>query len=74
MPGKLRPFKSLYFGDAAAEDEAEKWPELFVKSFYDLRNAVDRITNGDAYLLIGPKGAGKSSYIEYLRLTSESKI
>ncbi|MCS7479059.1 P-loop ATPase, Sll1717 family [Umezawaea endophytica] len=72
MP-KLRPFKSLYFGEGAAEDEAVKWPELFVKSFYDPRGAVGEIKSGNAFLLIGPKGIGKSSYMEYMRLTAEDK-
>ncbi|WP_041289457.1 P-loop ATPase, Sll1717 family [Kribbella flavida] len=69
MPNHRPPFKSLYFGEAAAEDEALKRPDLFLKSFVDVRDAVRLVREGDAYLLIGPKGVGKSSYIEYLRLS-----
>ncbi|WP_345516054.1 P-loop ATPase, Sll1717 family [Phytohabitans houttuyneae] len=68
MSAEPRFFKSLYFGEASAEAEAEKWPLYFVNSFLDHSGVAKRICEGDAYLLIGPKGAGKSSYVEYLRL------
>ncbi|WP_155830381.1 P-loop ATPase, Sll1717 family [Glycomyces tenuis] len=68
-----RNFKSLYFGEIAAEDEAEKWPKMFVDGFYDLRNVSSSIREGNTLLLIGPKGAGKSSYIEYLKLSAENQ-
>lgn len=71
MPPSTRPFGSLYFGEAAAEDEAEKNPSYFVEGYYDVGDARRRIDGGDAFLLIGPKGAGKTSYIEYLKLTSD---
>lgn len=64
----LQPFPRLYFGEAASEDEAEKNPDLFVTGFYDRRDLLSRLQSGDAFLIIGPKGAGKSSYVEYLRL------
>lgn len=74
MSTGLQPFASLYFGEAAAEDEAEKNPEMFVKGFYDRRNLVQRLRTGDAFLLIGPKGAGKSSYVEYLGLRWKNDV
>ena len=67
----LRPFSKLYFGEAAAEDEAEKRPQLFLRGYYDLAESTSKIELGDAFLLIGPKGAGKSSFVEYLRLKAE---
>ncbi|NAZ80805.1 hypothetical protein GTR02_03090 [Kineococcus sp. R8] len=64
----------MYFGEAGAEVEAEKYPELFKNSFYDLAGVVAKVNDGDAFLLIGPKGAGKSSYIEYVQLMSTDSV
>ncbi len=63
-------FKNLWFGEASAETEALKAPQRFVDSYYDLSDATRRICDGDAFLLIGPKGSGKSTFVEYMRLAS----
>ncbi|WP_432151033.1 P-loop ATPase, Sll1717 family [Streptomyces sp. bgisy029] len=64
-------FSDLKFGEAAAEVEAEKDPDLLLNSFVDRWNVESKIANGDAFLLIGPKGSGKSTVVEYLRLKAE---
>ena len=67
----LPAFARLKFGEAAAENEAEKNPELLLKSFYDPWEAEQKILDGDAFLLIGPKGVGKSTVVHYLNLKSQ---
>ncbi|MCM3846357.1 hypothetical protein ND486_09160 [Pseudonocardia sp. DR1-2] len=71
MARNLREFSRLYFGEASAEAEGEKRPELLVRGYYDLADTSERVESRDAFLLIGPKGAGKSSYVEYRRLKAE---
>ncbi len=62
------PFSRLKFGEAAAEDEAEKNPKLLIDSFVDRWDLERRMNEGDVFLLIGPKGSGKSTTVEYLKL------
>ncbi|GAA4595651.1 hypothetical protein BJY16_001746 [Actinoplanes octamycinicus] len=69
MSAQRKFFKSLYFGDASAEAEAEKWPNLFLAGFLDVNDVAKGILAGDHFLLIGPKGVGKSSYAEFLHLS-----
>ncbi|MEY9215020.1 hypothetical protein NI17_016950 [Thermobifida halotolerans] len=69
----LTPFKSLKFGEAAAEDEAEKNPKLFKKSFMDPWGVVDQVQDGEVFLLIGPKGVGKSTVVEYLKIKGQEE-
>ncbi|GAA2906706.1 P-loop ATPase, Sll1717 family [Streptomyces mexicanus] len=64
-------FSELKFGEAAAEVEAEKDPDLLVDSFVDKWDVENKLARGDAFLLIGPKGSGKSTVVEYLRIKAE---
>ncbi len=64
-------FSDLNFGEAAAEVEAEKSPDLLLHSFVDKWGVENKLAKGDAFLLIGPKGSGKSTVVEYLRLKAE---
>jgi hypothetical protein len=43
-------------------------PDFFEASYFDFNSAAYRIATGDAWALIGPKGAGKSVSFEYLKL------
>lgn len=66
-------FTDLYFGMAESENEARDRPEEFVQSFVDHGDAVDLILGGTKFLLLGPKGAGKSAIAWYLELTSAER-
>jgi hypothetical protein len=47
------------FGDVAAEDDA-------VLDYFLSTNAVQRIEKGDAFLVLGRKGTGKTALVRYL--------
>lgn len=49
--------------------EASDEPELLTDGFYDFREAAYGIAARQIWLLLGPKGAGKSAVLEHLRLS-----
>ena len=61
-------FRELILGTGAAEDEAVETPELLTDGYYDPQNMPKRILAGPSFLILGPKGAGKSALCEHLRL------
>jgi len=67
MPkSKLPPMRDLHFGRVSARDERTQDSNLVRDAYYDLNGAALRITTGDAWALLGPKGSGKSYVFEYL--------
>ncbi len=65
---KATPLRELHFGQLDAHQEAIDEPELLREGFYDYREAAYGIATGATWLLLGPKGAGKSAVFEHLRL------
>lgn len=65
-------FDSLYFGKSAAEREVADNEERFVATFYDHWKAYPKFLNGDFFLLLGPKGSGKTAISEYSPTRSKS--
>jgi hypothetical protein len=57
MPVSLSKFDT--FGDVAAEDDA-------VLDYFLSTNAVQRVEKGDAFLVLGRKGTGKTAIVRYL--------
>jgi hypothetical protein len=57
MPISLSKFET--FGDVAAEDDA-------VLDYFLSTNAVQRVEKGDAFLVLGRKGTGKTAIVRYL--------
>lgn len=51
-------FKNIDFGKSAAENEPE---ELLIEGFWDNHGFVNKIINESTYLILGPKGSGKSA-------------
>lgn len=51
-----------------AGQEAIDEPDLLLNGFYDYREAAYGIASGQIWVLLGPKGAGKSAVLEHLRL------
>ncbi len=63
-------FKDVYFGCSDAETEANRYPEVFCKVFFDPHENLKKLMFGDEFLLLGRKGDGKTAYGEQLRLES----
>jgi hypothetical protein len=64
-------FKDLYFGKTDSKNEATDDPDAFVRSYVDLGGAVQEIKAGDKFLVLGPKGTGKSALAWYLQVTED---
>lgn len=62
------PFEYLYFGMASAEREAQKDPSRFLRTYYHNHDVQKTYRTKDNFLILGPKGSGKSSVSEYIRL------
>lgn len=60
--------QSLDFGRLDAKEEATVSPELLRSGYYDFEKAAYRIARGEGWVLVGPKGAGKTASIEHLNL------
>lgn len=65
---KLPPLREIRFGDLDASQEAASTPDLLKAGYFDYREAAYSIAARGAWLLLGPKGAGKSAVLEHLRL------
>ena len=65
-------FKDLIFGTGAAEDEAVEYPELLLDGYFDPQDMPKRLLDGPNFLVLGPKGSGKSALCEHLRLQAET--
>jgi hypothetical protein len=70
---KLPPLRELHFGELDASQEAARSPELLTKGYFDFRNAAYAISSQGTWLLLGPKGAGKSAVLEYLKLSWQGR-
>jgi hypothetical protein len=69
MPqAKPPPLRELRFGQLDAAQEAIDEPRLLLDGFYDYREAAYGISSGAIWILLGPKGAGKTAVLEHLRL------
>lgn len=64
-----RNFNDLYFGLASAEAEVANDPDRFLRTYYDRLNMAKRLRKQDFFLVVGPKGAGKTAVSEYIRLS-----
>lgn len=62
-------YRDLYFGKSDARNEANESQAAFVKSYVDLDGASDSVIHGNKFLVLGPKGAGKSALAWYLQAT-----
>ncbi|HET6733035.1 P-loop ATPase, Sll1717 family [Mycobacterium sp.] len=63
------PYKDLYFGKSDSRNEVSEDEEEFVKSYVDLKDASKSVMSGKIFLVLGPKGTGKSALGWYLRTT-----
>ena len=66
-------FKSIFFGYADADTEADRNPEDFKRVFFDPHNYLDELINRDRYIIYGRKGDGKTAYSAQIRLTADER-
>jgi hypothetical protein len=65
--------KDLYFGMSSAEAEAAADPDLFLRTYYDRWGLKSQLFTPQYFLIVGPKGAGKSAVSEFIRLSLEDR-
>jgi hypothetical protein len=65
-------YTDLYFGLADGKNEALENRAEFIKSFVD-QGAIDQILSDNKFLILGPKGVGKSALAWYLELTQSQR-
>lgn len=63
-------FRKIQFGKAAAEKEKSDYPHLLIEGFLNIHGYFDQILTGDKFLVLGPKGSGKSAIGAKLELDS----
>lgn len=66
-------FSEIEFGMAAAEKERSNKPHLLIDGFLDAYGYVNKVLNGDKFLILGPKGSGKSAIGSKLELESQNE-
>ena len=64
-------FKDIKFGYISAEDEFTYSPELIIEGFLDAYGCIDELLNTEKFLVIGPKGSGKSAIGSKLQIISK---
>ncbi|QSR30909.1 hypothetical protein CFI00_10460 [Nocardioides sp. S5] len=67
-PRDLPKFQELNFGDIDAAREAIEDPQLLLEGYFDYRQAAYGIETQHLWLLLGPKGSGKTAVLEHIRL------
>jgi hypothetical protein len=60
-------YADLYFGMSDSKNEVFEDPDAFVKSYVDLHDATTALISGSKFLVLGPKGTGKSALAWYLQ-------
>ena len=64
-----KDFSSLYFGKASAENEVQEDAERFLRTHLDRYSLPSRVEAHEIFLLLGPKGSGKSASAWFVALT-----
>lgn len=65
-------FGDIEFGRISAEYEVAYNPKLIVEGFLDAYGYISEIKNSEKFLILGPKGSGKSSIGSKLQSMSEN--
>jgi energy-coupling factor transporter ATP-binding protein EcfA2 len=66
-------FKDIKFGYISAEDEFTYSPELIIDGFLDAYGYIKELLNTEKFLVLGPKGSGKSAIGSKLELISKEE-
>jgi hypothetical protein len=65
-------YRDLYFGKSDSQNEANEHPDEFVRSYVDLNGVSSSALRGDKFLILGPKGTGKTALARYLQATESN--
>jgi hypothetical protein len=65
--------RNVVFGLAAAEQERFSKPELLLDGFLDAYGLVAAVRQGTKFLILGPKGSGKSAIASRIELLAHQK-
>jgi hypothetical protein len=65
-------YGDLYFGLSDSRNEAIEDRDAFFRTFVDLNDATKTIVGGSKFLVLGPKGTGKSAVAWYLEAAQQS--
>lgn len=68
-----RGLGAYYFGLAAAENEVADNPERFLATYLDKWSLLTAVEEHKRFLVLGPKGTGKSAAAHYVRLAWKRK-
>lgn len=60
-------YRDLYFGLSDSRNEANEDRDAFVRSYVDLNQSTKAVISGSKFLVLGPKGTGKSALAWYLQ-------
>ena len=69
----MRPdYTDLYFGRSDSRTEMTETHDEFIRSYVDLKSATESVLYGREFLVLGPKGTGKSALAWYLKETESN--
>jgi hypothetical protein len=60
-------YSDLYFGMSDSRNEANEDRDAFLRSYVDLNDSTQAVLRGAKFLVLGPKGTGKSALAWYLQ-------
>jgi hypothetical protein len=66
-------FLDIEFGSSDADNEKIDTPNLLIEGYLDSNRYMDKILNDRYFLVLGPKGSGKSAIGAKIQLLSKSK-
>ncbi|WP_426724914.1 P-loop ATPase, Sll1717 family [Curtobacterium flaccumfaciens] len=69
-----RDFQTLYFGRASAENEVHEDEDRFLRTYLDRYSLPARVASHEIFLLLGPKGSGKSASAWFVALTWKQEL
>jgi len=69
---KIRRFDEIALGCTDATSEAMEFPHLLVDGYLDSHGLAAELLTGHRFLVLGPKGSGKTAVAEHLRLVAAS--
>ena len=64
----MKDITHLYFGKAAAESEVSSNPGRFLDTYLDRWDLCSVIESHEKFLVLGPKGTGKSAAAYFVQL------
>ena len=68
-----KKFQNINFKYTDAEEERLFSPELIDKAYIDINNILESIRSPEKFLVIGPKGAGKTALSSKLQLLEQDQ-